>query len=359
MQLFRAAIFVIICSFVLSVTAWSGRAAERAQNVILFIGDGMGLSTINAASIYGYKKGRALFLQSLPHVAFSETSSADQWVTDSAAGMTAIVTGSKTHNGVLSLSANGTVRGRDDGAPLKTLLEYAEERGLWTGLVTNDEITGATPAALYAHVNDRGKRSEIAAQLLEPRFGDGPEVLVGVGRGGFRGRGDGRDLIAELRTKGYHYAETNEQFLTAPADKGPKVIALFSALYEPEQLALKAVELLSKSPKGYFLMVEWNSHQKDARETLDNTLRLDRTVKLVRDKTERGKTLMIVTADHSYDLRITRARIGEDILLHVDIGGRHTAEEVLIAADGPGAQEVRGFLSNTDIFRIIKTAFGW
>src|SRR4051794_7354659 len=98
-------------------------AQTRAKNVILFLGDAGGIPTLNAASIYGYKEPRALYIQRMPHIGLSETSSTDSWVTDSAAGMTAIVTGRKTDNGVLS---EAPPPGKsEDGAPLKTILEYA------------------------------------------------------------------------------------------------------------------------------------------------------------------------------------------------------------------------------------------
>ncbi len=335
---------------------------ERAQNVVLFLGDGMGLPTINAASIYGHKRSRALFIQSLPYVGLSDTSSADSWVTESAAGMTAVMTGVKTLNGVISQGPQGVVRGKDDGPPLKTLLEYAEERGLSTGLVTNDEITGATPAACYAHVNDRKKKNEIAAQLLAPRFGDGVDVLVGVGRDSFlpHKRGDGRDLIAEMRARGYRYIETPEQLQAVAPEKTGKALALFAAgNYELEAVVEKVISILSRNTRGYFLMVEWNSHQKDARETLESTLRLDRCARRARGLTDPRRTLLVVTADHSFDLRLPKGKIGEDILPHIHIGGSHTAEEVMVAADGPGAGRVHGFLSNTDLFQVMKDAFGW
>jgi hypothetical protein len=103
-------------------------------------------ATLNGASIYGYNASLKLFVQRWPQIGLSNTSPASQWVTDSAAGMTAIVTGQKTNNGVLSESSDAT-RGEKDGKPLKTILEYAEERGLSTGVVTNVEVADATPAA--------------------------------------------------------------------------------------------------------------------------------------------------------------------------------------------------------------------
>src|SRR5262245_52955382 len=156
-------------------------AAPKAKNVILFLGDGTGIPTVNAASIHGYGKPRSLYLQSMPFIGFSETSSASSWVTDSAAGMTAIVTGVKTHNGVISQGPD-SVRGKKDGEGLKSILEYAEEKGLSTGVVSNSPMADATPAACYARSNDRGKWGEIFLQVLKPRYGDGVDVVIGPGR---------------------------------------------------------------------------------------------------------------------------------------------------------------------------------
>ena len=163
----------------LAVTAQTAEA--KAKNVILFIGDAGGIPTLNAASLYKYNQPQKLFLQSMPHIALSDTSAADAWVTDSAAGMSAIVTGQKTNNGVLSQSA-AAVRGKRDGENLKTILEYAEERGLSTGVLSNMAITDATPAACYAHSNDRGATGQIFAQIMKPRYGDGVDVIIGAGR---------------------------------------------------------------------------------------------------------------------------------------------------------------------------------
>src|SRR3546814_4356206 len=102
-------------------------------------------------------------------------------VSDSANGMAPIMTGVKTRNGVISQSA-AAVRGKTDGAPAKTLLEYAEERGLLTGVISTQSIADATPAATYAHYNDRGKWGEIFPQAFSPRFGDGVDVMFGAGR---------------------------------------------------------------------------------------------------------------------------------------------------------------------------------
>src|SRR5687768_16523755 len=121
-------------------------AAKKAKNVILLVADAGGVATVNAASIHGYNAPQKLFVQSWPHIGLSDTSPHGKWVTDSAAGMTALITGQKTWNGVISQAPDG-VRGSKDGTNLKTFLEHAEERGLSTGVLSNVTITDATPGA--------------------------------------------------------------------------------------------------------------------------------------------------------------------------------------------------------------------
>ena len=141
---------LVVMLLVSSALSLVGHAQVPARNVILFLADAAGIPVLNAASLHAYGEGRRLFVQRMPHIGLSDTATASEFVTDSAAGMTAIVTGQRTHNGVIGQGPDA-VRSRTDGAPLKTILEYAEERGLATGLISNDALTGATPAALYAH----------------------------------------------------------------------------------------------------------------------------------------------------------------------------------------------------------------
>ncbi len=159
-------------------------ACAQAKNVILFIGDGAGISSLNAASIYGYGKPQALYVQKMPHLALADTSSARQWVTDGAACASAWATGHKTRNGVMSMSADAE-RDVKDGEIYKTVLEYAEEQGLSTGVISNDDKTGVSGAAVssfYAHINNRGKSGAIFEQMLNSKYGNGPDVVIGTGR---------------------------------------------------------------------------------------------------------------------------------------------------------------------------------
>jgi len=345
----------------------AGAAPRKARNVILFLGDAGGIPTLNAASAYGHGAPLKLFIHSMPHIALMETSTASEWVTDSAAGMTAIVTGEKTNNGVLSQSARA-VRGKSDGEPLKTIVEYAEERGLSTGIITNMPVVDATPAACYAHSNERRKPGEIFVQFLEPRFGDGVDVLIGAGRKAVLSSTNelGVDALAALRERGY-------TVLDKPGPLPPdarRVVGLYdTGDFDPWEAVEGTIRLLERNRRGYFLMVEWDMHTDNLKRGLDHALQMDEVIR--RTAARAGKdTLIIFTADHSFDLRLRGGRKGEPLLQgdrsagpenrpYIRVDGGHTGEEVLVTAQGPGAERVRGFLSNTDLFRIMMAAYGW
>jgi alkaline phosphatase len=176
--------------------------ATRAKNVILFVGDGMGISTITAARILegqkikGSTKGEEnlLSFEQFPNTALSRTYSVNQQVSDSAPTMTAMVTGVKANDGALSVTANVT-RGNDvtsNAQNLKTILEQAQDRGMAAGVVSTARVTHATPAACYAHISDRDREhdqklttmttKDIAAQLLDTNAGKSLEVVLGGGR---------------------------------------------------------------------------------------------------------------------------------------------------------------------------------
>lgn len=344
-------------------------AAGGAKNIILFLGDAAGIPTLNAASIHGYNEPGRLFIYRMPHIALSETSAASQWVTDSAAGMTAIVTGEKTHNGVLSQSA-AALRGKKDGEPLKTILEYAEERGLSTGVVSNSSVLSATPAACYAHVNDRKDTAAVFRNLLAPRFGDGIDVVIGAGRDDvLEAR---RGARAALDNAGLTWYDT----LDSVPPQARRATVLFDGEFDLDQATQRAIDILSRNEKGFFLMVESNLHTEDLIRGLDRTVAFDKSIRRTVERMQGTGTLILFTADHSYDLRIHDGRKGRPLLDSSDRAVQtddvdtirlktvrrdddHTAEEVLVAAQGPGAERVRGVFPNTEIFRIMLDAFGW
>jgi alkaline phosphatase len=364
----------ILIALVLLPAALS--AQGRARNVILFLADAGGTSTLAAASLHGHGAPRQLFIQRMPHIGLSDTSTASQIVSDSAAGMTAIVTGHKTHNGVIAMSAS-TVRGKQDGELLKTILEYAEERGLSTGVISNDSLTGATPASTYAHVNDRGQTAAIFKQVFTPRFGDGVDVMIGGVRPTIVKAlaADGADVDALSRQYSRPILST---MADVPADASRAIVLLESSVFDLEEAVRTAHRILSKNRKGYFLMVEADVHTDRMRGGLDRMLEMDKVVASTSKLVGRD-TLLVFTADHSFDLRLRGGRLGEPMLegletaeaqaqaekrrdvriptLRMDNG--HTGEEVLVAAQGPGADRVRGYLANTDVFHVMMRALGW
>jgi alkaline phosphatase len=348
-------------------------AQSRAKNVILFVADAGGTSTIAAASLYAHSAPRRLFIQRMPHIGLSETSTATQFVTDSAAGMTAIVTGELTHNGVVGQSASA-VRGKVDGEPLKSILEYAEERGLSTGLITDDSPAGATPASLYAKANNRSLTATIFKQVFTPRFGDGVDVVIGAGRGAITKalQAEGIALEEFAREKGRPILSAIAEI---PATATRAIVLLDSGEFDKGEAVQAAIRILSRNRKGYFLMVEADAHTDPIRRGLDRLVALDRVIEKTA-QTVRSDTLLLFTADHSFDLRIRGGVHGKPILegleaaeaatpkgpiripaLRMDNG--HTGEAVLVAAQGPGAQRVRGYMANTDVFRVMMAAYGW
>jgi len=354
--------------------ATAAKPGKRAKNVIIFLADAGGVSTLNAASIHGYDDAQKLYVQSWPNIALSDTSTASSWVTDSAAGMTAIVTGVKTHNGVISQGPDA-VRGKQEGTPLKTLLEYAEEHGLSTGVLSNVSIADATPAACYAHASDRGRAGDIFLQVFTPRFGDGVDVVLGIGRKPIY------DSVTKLGKNLDEIAATNKRpiyssLAAVPADNLRPIALLDKDMNLPQasQIALKA---LSRNKKGYFLMIEWDAHTDDPKRGLDSVVGFDKLVREIASQVDLKDTLLVFTADHSFELRTVGGKRGEPILKGLEewkkthtskemiqipamrVGHSHTGEEVVVAAQGPGADQVRGFLPNTRLFDIMMSAYGW
>jgi alkaline phosphatase len=374
-------------------TAGAARAASlaphpaHARNVILFIGDGMGVSTVTAARIYaGQQKGAdgesyQLAMDTFPHLAHSRTYSADHQITDSAAGVTAMTTGVKTLSGVLGLTsaAHYGVCEDESAAKAETLFELAEAAGLATGVVTTTRITHATPAGVYAHIAHRDWENDayaaahggaacvdIARQLVEWPAGDGLEIAFGGGRANFMrndqadpkdasqhgARADGRDLIAEWTGKpGHVYVWNAGQLAAVDMNANPHVLGLFAPSHmtyehardttpagEPSlsDMTAAAIRRLSRNTHGYVLMVEGGRidhahHEGRAREALSETVAFDDAIRTALAATNRADTLIVVTADHSHTLTISGyAARGTSILglsTDEDRGGTATAAD--------------------------------
>jgi len=351
----------------------------KAKNVILFLADAGGVPSVNAASLLGYGEPLKLHVQQWPYLGLSDTTPVDQFVSDSANGMSAIMTGVKTRNGVISQSP-AAVRGKVDGAPTKTLLEYAEAHGLRTGVVTSQPITDATPAATYAHSNDRKKWGEIFQQAFTPRFGDGVDVLFGTGRATIgqqlAAAGTGFDPLAKAHGRPI-YAKLED----APATDTRPIVVTEDDQIDTRAAALRALDLLQASPKGYLLVVEWDAHTDDPREGLQHIVDFDRLIAEIEKRVDLKDTLLIFTADHSFGLQVDGGKRGEPLLegyeawkaartrgakdedvirlKNVMVNRSHTGEEVVALATGPGAERVRGYFPNTHLFDVMMEAWGW
>ncbi len=336
---------------------------NNAKNVILFVGDGMGISTITAARIFeGQSKPNnrggeenSLSFETFPYVSLSKTYSADQQTPDSAPTMTAIITGVKTNDGELSVGM--AVARKEKNADIvnankvKTLLEQAEENGLSTGIVTTARLTHATPAACYAHTSERDWEadvdmptdatiSDIAKQLINFNYGNGLEVAMGGGRSKFLpettidpedvgkngSRKDGLDLTQQWLRKypKSAYVFDKAGFTAIDAKKTDHLLGLFDMSHmeyehdratdragEPSltEMTAKAIEILSKNKKGYVLMVEAGRidhahHAGNAYRALTETVELSNAVRKALEKTNAKDTLIIVTADHSHTFTI-------------------------------------------------------
>lgn len=376
---------------------------RQAKNVILVVGDGMGFSTVTAARIFeGQQRGvdgesNVLAWEAFPYLAVAKTYSANAQITDSAPSAVAMTTGVKTVNDLMGLNHTATLNSCEDQKTkaVTTLWEMAATLGMSTGAVTTATITHATPGATYAHIANRDWESDakmpagalaagcrdIASQLVEMKYGNGLNVAMGGGRANFlpnsatdpeypdqRGaRKDGRDLTqAWLKRYGARgsYVWNQAQFDKLDPANVDHVLALFEpshmnfehdrrqdAAGEPSlaEMAGKAIDILSKNPEGYLLLVEGGridhgSHNGNAYRTLTDAVALNEAVKTIISKVNVDDTLVIVTGDHSHTLTIAGyAKRGNPILgisLGVDgkpmLGSDGKPYTTVGFANGPG-----------------------
>ena len=345
-----AAIALSACGGNSSVIGGSG-TSEAPKNILFFLGDGLGMATMTAARIYKVGEDGDLTMDTLPETAFVKTFSKNSQVTDSAPSMSAYMTGVKMDNEVISMTADATsydpatlrdfVTGADstcattNGKPVTTLLELAKTAGMGTGVVSTTRITHATPAATYAHICHRDGENTIASQMVpggagfNAALGDGIDVVLGGGLRHFLPKGTGssrtdtRDLLAEMKAKGYSYAASKSEFDKLPATG--KLLGLFTSSHmaydldrdaakEPSlaEMTTRSIDQLKSNPKGFFLMVEGGRidhalHETTARKALQDTAAFDDAIKVAIEKMKvidptLKNTLIVVTADHDHTL---------------------------------------------------------
>lgn len=383
-----------------------------AKNVILFVADGMGISTVTAARIRaGQLKGESgeeyqLSFEKFPVAGFSKTYNTNQQTPDSAGTMTAMMSGVKTKAGVIGI-AETTLR-RDcasqKGKELVTALELAEIAGKSTGIISTARITHATPAATYAKSSERNWESDdkltaeavtngcvdIASQLVAFNHGDGIDVALGGGRRHFipntlmdeegkKGkRKDGKNLINEWKTKypSGSYVYDKSGFDALDVASTDRVLGLFNSShmeYEEDRkndtagepslsdMTKKSIDILKKNNKGFFLMVESGRvdhahHAGNAHRALGDAIEFAEAVQAAVDSVDLNETLIIVTADHSHVFTLagypTRGNPILGLVKGNDSSGKPKSEAVLAKDDMPyttvGYTNGRGFANYGD-----------
>ncbi|MCK5824745.1 MAG: alkaline phosphatase [Ichthyobacteriaceae bacterium] len=327
----------------------------KAKNIILLIGDGMGSSHVFAA--IAANNGKSYF-QKFNNTGFSKTQSASSFVTDSGAGGTAIATGHSVKNGVISVDENN--------APLKTILEIAEDNNKATGVVATSTVTHATPASFVAHNKNRKNYEEIASDFLT----SGIDLFIGSGKSHFDDRKDKQNLIKELENKGYEIVLDKNNISKI---KGDKVAGLLFdesiGRYKKRgeilvPATIKAIEVLNKNNNGFFLMIEgsqidWASHENNVDDMITEVAEFDRAVgEALKFAEKDGNTLVIVTADHETGgFIINDGSIEKGTIKGSFNTTHHTGTMVPVFAYGPGAESFNGVYKNTKIFYKMLDAF--
>lgn len=336
------------------------------QNIILMVGDGMGLTQITSGLI----ENKSLNLEKINSIGLSRTHSSQELVTDSAAGATAFSIGEKTYNGAIGVD--------DNKQPKETILETLAKDGYSTGLVATCNITHATPASFYAHQPSRKMYYEIAADMVNTT----PDVFVGGGKIHFKnrtdkkqGQPDDRNIIQELENKGVSFVNSFEELENTSgkvgyffSDDHPKKISEGRGDYLPNSVLPVIHHLEKESEKGFFLMIEgsqidWGGHANDSEYIISEMIDFDKAVgKVLSYAQQNQNTLVIITADHEtggYALN----GIGEGFrdyskLQGVFTTGGHTGVMVPVFAYGPGEELFRGIYNNNEIYHKIKAALG-
>ena len=384
----RICLISITMLALLFATSCNNNVAEKPQvkNVIYLIGDGMGFGAVSSLllsedSVTGFEQA--------PVIGLSETCSANNYVTDSPAGGTALACGIRTKNGYLGVDP--------EGKPLTNILRKAQAMGKRSGIVVNTVLTEATPAAFYAGVTSRSMSFDIAKQFTE----SGVDVAIGAGLEPFIKRPDSLDLTATLINKGYDVHldwktvlnTTSKKFVgilpmgdvhrrnesgntTAGAADGAEVclaakLAASSEengdttrLSEPtvylEKATAKALEVLSNDNRqGFFLMIEsaiidGYGHNNDSEGMIEEMKEFDNTLRqLVAYVNQHPETLLVVTADHETGgtgVSYKSYEVGSTTPVQLSFSTKgHTGTVVPVFAYGAGAEAFAGIMKNTDL----------
>ncbi len=331
-----------------------------AKNLILMIGDGMGLTQITAGI---YDNDNSLSFEKFPVTGLMKTHSYDNLVTDSAAGGTAMACGVKTYNNGVGVDK--------DGIPVKSILEEAEEKKMMTGIVVTSSLVNATPACFMAHQKLRAFTEPIAEEIAN----SGVDFLVGGGKKYFDRRdSDERNLSKEMENKGYQIEDfidhqkiqdveiiPGKKFVYFTADDDP-LTKITGRDYLPYASKMGAEFLKSNSENGFFMMIEGSQidlggHATNLKYVMSELKDFDETIKQVLQFAEAdGETLVIVTADHETGGMGIKEGSKLNNIKADFIYGRHTGTMVPVFAYGPGSENFTGVFDNTALYKKMKAA---
>lgn len=329
--------------------------SKKPKNIIFLIGDGMGTSQVTASLTAN--KGQ-LFLQNFKHIGFSQTQSASDYVTDSAAGGTALACGERANNGAIGMDVNNK--------PMQSSLAVADDNGKATALVSTSCITHATPASFIAHQPNRNMYEAIAADFLKTDI----DVFIGGGYDHFAKRKDGKDLTTDLKAKGYQVHTNMTDIVKVKSGKLAGLVAPVHTNVMPErgnmlpEATKTALNIINQNKKGYFIMIEgsqidWGGHANNTNYIVREMLDFDKTIGIALEYAKDGETLVLVTADHETG---GLALIGGDMSMGIVEGEynthHHSATMVPVFAFGPGAEHFTGIMKNSDIGKMLKELMG-
>src|SRR5690554_3707732 len=322
---------------------------NKPKNIILLIGDGMGLSQVSSA--YFYKREGNPNFDRFTTIGLSKTSSASDLITDSAAGATVFSTGVKTYNNAIGVAVDST--------PVPTIMEHLIQRNYSTGIIATSSIQHATPASFYAHVKHRNMYEDITEFIPY----SGIDFFAGGGLKYFTNRKDNRNLLEVAQKAGYTVItdklplksiEGKELILLA--DNGMPKMSEGRGDFLPNATKL-ALNKLSKNEKGFFLMVEgsqidWGGHDNDAEYLIEELLDFDKAIGVALDFAKKdGETLVIVVADHEtggFTLSADGNNYNKIKPTFTTTG--HSATMVPVFAEGPGSQLFNGIYENTEVY---------
>lgn len=324
---------------------------NKVKNVILMIGDGMSLCHIQSA--WSANRGK-LFLDNAQYTGLSKTNCLDKLITDSGAGGTALASGKKTN--YHSVGVDG------EGKPAKSLVEYAKDKGMSSGVAVTCRLWDATPADFCCHVVDREMEDQIMAQYVDTKA----DVVVGPGWSKMINRRDGRDLFKELQAKGFKTPRSLDEMAKIKSGKVFCVTDSFDTQLPAvrgnylERAALQAINILDKNPNGFFLMIEGSQlddygHFNDIDLLMQETHDFDRTIGAIFDWAAKdGETLVVITADHETGgLTLVDGDLEQGKIVCKFSTGGHSGTMVPIYAFGPGAENFTGIIDNTDVAKNI------